>query len=712
MNRKYAFYIDESGMFRGIDTHVICPLVIENNAVGMEDLLALWSQMYPRGWTGFHATDMKKKGEGDKVIEIAEGLGNALFSKQGVRAVYAYHRSSKEYGFDFYPGMLFWLLKWQSQDILMRELSRFHEHANESLSIHVEIFIAERQLLNIFTLRNLLFKEITKQTQALALNNHLKPGQINFDFHPYYLPISNNPMMQVSDVFCHLVRAYLKSGKLGNKLDAFIQNFDHVELSVSEMTRERIKAHSENLCRQNVGEKILHKTTVKEIERIKNVPARPWFETLLDRLSEMEKKGETPVVHRFGDLIAKFKKAPINHRRVNFQLFLDHNLEVINEKRDYVLGAALLEILYALVEEERETAEMSVEFLDECELRSAELYITVNNHMGNFLPGDPRIRDAGAICENFKHDMSRWLAICAFRNHLAVSCQNVFRFEEAIESLFPTVRFYEQELKNPFTGAGARSYEIGALFGTYAQSLAFSAHCRFFTEGRAPLEELENAELYSMLSDEHFEKQQDRERQVIYRAHFKIQRYILGGDQDSLSEAGLLLKHGDDTQNAIREFKETFPDGRALIPAYRISVALKYAYLSQERPYWLKEISDLIMKNRGNVPDDHPMEQVLPYIIMLSKDPDEKRTLTGILQRMSFPRNIVGVIGNTLLLQVHYHTEKTVDDLILKKIDDCVTRAIRPQWEKYGLGRTLALYRKPVNRWHVGPMEVLPFNYA
>lgn len=58
---NYSFYCDESGTFRTVDTHIICPLIIKNEVLRHDDISQIWKTVYPEGgWQDFHATDMDK----------------------------------------------------------------------------------------------------------------------------------------------------------------------------------------------------------------------------------------------------------------------------------------------------------------------------------------------------------------------------------------------------------------------------------------------------------------------------------------------------------------------------------------------------------------------------------------------------------------------------------------------------------------------------
>ena len=713
MNNTYAFYIDESGLFQGIGAHVICPLVVSDGAVGMDEMVDIWSRVYPEGWHRFHATDMKKTGAHLQVIEVAENLGRTLFQKDGVRGAYISHQSRQNHGFDFYPGMLFYLLKRQSIHILENTVKALAGNREETFHIRLDIYIAARQPLNTIVLKNLLLEAMSEKIQSMVVKRRLTPGRVHFDFRPFYLPVEDNPFMQVSDLFSNLVRSYLVSGGLSDPIDAVIKQFHHERMSDSQIQSEEIQSACEKLTTYHVGEKILYKTAVKEVEKTRIVSKKQWTDLLIEKFHHLEDAGKEPALDRMGDLFEKYQKLPEDRRRIAFQQLPVLIQRMVREERKYAWAAAVVNVAYGLLEWERRTEMLSNEFLDPLELQLADLFLTAGNHMGLHLTDHPRIRNGSALCEKLKGQMRLWLPISTFKTHLGVASQNIFRFEEAVETLYPFVVYYEQEQKNPFRGADVRAYEIGALFGTYAQSLAFSAHCRFFNEGPDVLGALDDAELYAMLSAEHFEKPEDKERQIIYRAHYQMQKFILAGHETALAEAGQLLADEAENHKAVREFIDAFPERSALTPAYRLAACLKQTYLSQRKPpNWNRDVTECFIKHKTNTPPDHPMEQLLPYLILQNEEPNTKKALHNIFLQLPFPKNIVSVIRDVLLMQINYHMDRTVDDALIKQIHESVTDDIRPQWDRYGLGRVLKSYRKPINRQHVGPMEVLPFNYS
>ncbi len=226
------------------------------------------------------------------------------------------------------------------------------------------------------------------------------------------------------------------------------------------------------------------------------------------------------------------------------------------------------------------------------------------------------------------------------------------------------------------------------------------------------LSDLEDAELYSMMADEHFTEDADRQRQALYRAHFKMQRYILSGDAAALEAAADILDAGDHTAKAVASFLELFPQPAAVVPGFRVQARMKLAYLSGEPSEEAQAVIDCLLANAGNIPAKHPMQQILPYAIMLCQHPDRRRRLQIIFDNLRFPPNIIKLIRDVLALQIIYQDAGVITDKQLQAALDSVPPEIAPQWRAYGLGDVLSACRQPTDHWRIGPMAVLPFNYA
>jgi len=714
MNRIYSFYCDESGMFTGRDTSVICPLIVVDNVLDRNAMQQLWQKIYDGPWTEFHATQLKKDGKIEEVNRVVSNLVKFLSSTDGVYAVYAYHQSRVDVQFDFHAGALFHLLKWHARDILSREISQIVQNMDRKLNIEIKIYIAERALLNLIHLKNLLSEQIRNAIGVLVDRHMLQPDQISLKFLPYYLPVSDSPFMQVSDVLCNSVRAWLTFGNAEETAEGFMRGLKCLELSAELVNGKEMEKVCETLRQNYIGKKLVRKTVVKEVETRIEVSEKPWIEMLLSRMHKGMKKAHSFSIDHMSDLLEKYETLPENQRRMNLNALHHQAVETINVGKDREVGFPLVEIFYHMIELERSKEELSTDFLDECELGVADLYLTLHNHEGNFLVENPRIQSALQICEKYKQSMAHRLKICRFHNHLGISFQNVFQFEKAADKLYPIANYFENDQNDPFGGAGARAYEIGGLFGSYAQSLAFRAHCLFFTRGKRVLDDLGMAELYSMLADEHFEKDEDRERQIIYRAHFKMQQYILQGSKDSLDEAVAILNDPSKNERTVSTFLEFFPQREAITPAYRVHILLKRAYLANDPPVWLNDLVNLFLKHRGDIPGRHPFEQIFPYVIGLCRDGKKGSALLRLLNNIRFPPNIVTIIKMVLQAQLSFKIDGNVPETIIKDVEATVTADIQPKWQEYGLDRVLKAYRDPgkINRWHVGPMEILPFNYA
>ncbi len=251
--------------------------------------------------------------------------------------------------------------------------------------------------------------------------------------------------------------------------------------------------------------------------------------------------------------------------------------EKIQVHRRFVEGALLVRCLQKYIEKARAAACVSASELDRLELQYAVLYLAAHNHQGHFCLDDPCIVKAVPIAKDLCRDMAHWPLVCDFHNNMAVTRHNVFDFTQAAKDLHPMVEELEQRLKNPFQGASLKSYEIGALFGTYAQTLAFEAHCGFFNHGNTALvlNSLSDSEYYSELAREHFVEPKDHERQTTYQAHFLLQAYILTGNSEKLAAAGDLLDRDAETQRAMEAFLSRCPERGCLVPAYRVTTVLK-----------------------------------------------------------------------------------------------------------------------------------------
>ena len=244
--------------------------------------------------------------------------------------------------------------------------------------------------------------------------------------------------------------------------------------------------------------------------------------------------------------------------------------------------------------------------------------------------------------------------------------------------------------------------------------MAFDAHCSFFRthDTTTLLQVLEEAEYYSHLAMEHFVDPDDHERQITYQTHINLQAYILTGDKKYLETADNLLNSDGRTDKAIDLFIKSCPERSMLNPAYRVSVALKHAFLSQKNHPGTLDLIEIILKNRDILPPYHPMEQIVAYLVMSSDTSGQQKRLKELLAIMKFPPNIVKTIQLIMQLQITFHLHLAIEKKTIQDIADSLTPDIEPQWRSYGLIQVLREYIGAPNRWHVGPMEVLPFNYC
>lgn len=714
MNTTYSLYCDETGMFSARDIHVIHPLIVRDNSLQPEQVEDFWKRaLQGKNWRSFHAVHSPK----DSIERIANLFWTELNDSSKVFSAYVYHKNEQSYGFDFYPAMLVKLVIWFCRNILGQTAASLKSQMEkEPLHVHVDLYLAFRQQLNNLYLAQYLHDRMKTSVQQKLKKTGLAPDRISFQFNPYTQPISGSPYLQISDLLCYTTRGYLNGFPYEEKAAE-----RHGQIPARELKQDEIESNgTRRLCRDiltpvvkevvQTKEKVVTKILPGPVKIVSRESQSQIMDLVIDRFKSLTAYSDKPDYTKLQPLLDKLMKMPPERRALEFEVLYQHAFHATREKRDYVTSALAVDLIYHLLDDETfrdktETWRKTQEF------RAADLYLTINNHLGYFLCDDPRIRRAISLSEELQTDMTLWGAICSFHNHLAVALQNAFYFDDAVKYLYPRVQSFEAQKQNPFTGGNLRAYEFGALFGNYAQSLAFSAHCRFFSEGEGALKDLEDAEIYSILSEEHLEKEKDRERQATYRAHFKMQRYVLLGDQDALDEAGSLLE-GEPSEKAIQYFIRAFPAKESLTPAYRVHALLKYSFLSRKGPEWLLPVIRAVLDKRKQLPGDHPMEQVIPYLAILAPE-SERNELMGSLSRVSFPQNIVDTIRLVMLAQIEFIEHGALSEKTIQGIAKSVEIGIRPQWDRYRLGEVLSGYTaKGPNRWHIGPMEILPFNYA
>jgi hypothetical protein len=723
MKKLYTFYCDESGGFNNIDTHVIAPLIVRDDVVSFQDIGEIWKEIYPLPWNEFHMSHLLKEQKQKIFREIAD----KILCLDNCYTAYVYHKNEKKFGFDFYLGVVFHLLLWECENILHKEAQKIVVDCekDKTFRIEIKIYLAERKIINNRAFQKTLQEEMKQKVRELVEDGKLLPNQLSFNFRPFLLPVSDSPYLQISDALCNTIRAYHNDASfLDDRCNKIIRDLKSIELSENQIDNEEIRA----LCHKLVNpsnastkiiikkEKIVEKEVVKYVKTPKPKIQRSHSEALLKKIRKLKKKGKEIRNRDIDNDIVKISEQPAFFRMADFEFLFTEAYQSIRTERNYAIGERLVHLLYTLLDSEHKDEEISIELLDEKELKIADLYLTVNNHLGNYLLEDPKIQKALKLSEKFKSQWSKWNDICSFRNHLVVALQNVFSLDKAIENLYPLIEYFLQEQKNPFfKDEAVKAYEIGALFGTYAQAVAFSTHCRFFKQGLRAFDNFEDTELYSMMACDHFEKEKDLEQQVTYQAHFKMQRYILLGEKNALQEAFSILDTDGRNNDAIEVFLLFFPDVKSLIPVYRVAALLKQAYLSGNILYWLNNLIEAFLKHSNSIPASHPMEQILPYMILLCQEDSSKRTkLLNIFHQIPFPKNIVETIKEIMGAQVEYVQKQKCSESSIKAIQASITENIKPQWKRYGLDEVLKGYLKPnrIDRWHVGPMEVLPFNYS
>lgn len=475
--------------------------------------------------------------------------------------------------------------------------------------IALKIYLAERGPLNILNFQNMLHQRFRDITGNYKEKWNLSPDrQPAFHAKCYLIPASHSPFIQVSDLLCYMIRGYLNGASMHESMTTWLNIVPCQEFEIPGKLKKRRKL--QDLCRQMTGIAV---SDPMQVPPLPTAPPRPvelprpsvkprpirapedFAQSLLGRVASLWQGGTREVDDKELDQ----KIAPLMDRLMGKESWrliteLEQVRLIAHEKiqvhRQFIEGALLVRCLQKYIEKARAAACVSTSELDRLERQCAVLYLAAHNHQGHFCLDDPCIVKAVPIANDLCRDMAHWSLVCDFHNNMAVTRHNVFDFTGAAKDLHPMVEELERRLKNPFQGASLKSYEIGAMFGTYAQTLAFETHCGFFNHGNATLvlNSLSDSEYYSELAREHFVEPKDHERQITYQAHFLLQAYILTENSEKLAAAGELLDRDAETHQAMEAFLSRCPERDCLVPAYRVTVVLKHDYLARRKSPWTK----------------------------------------------------------------------------------------------------------------------------
>ncbi len=707
--KVYEVYCDESGTFRTVDIHVICPLIIEDNAIGQEAMTSVWKQVFPEGsWETFHATELKTT----IVRKVLARMLSPLFHRDGVSAACIFHQNKRDYGFDFYFGLLFEFFLRYANIILEKE-NRYTGAGNHVVA-NLKIYIAERGPIDILKFQKSLQTSLNRQVAAYHQEHRLPLDNFCFQVFAYVMPALRNPFIQVSDLLSYVARAWLNGFReFSPEAFQFLKTMKKMDASREILNMDLIEV----LSGKNRGDNVINLVINRKV--VTAAPAAPakadFIQMLLAGLPQWVQETGDSRDKRVAGLVEKLMRHDHIHQMAETEQIRLAADTMISRTREFSEGAFLVQFLQRYIESARAAASGPLPaFLNRLEVQAAVLYMGVNNHLGHFSMNDACVNAAKLVADTLRRDPAFWPLVCDFYNNMAVSLHNVFDFSQATQLLHGLVEYLETKLKDPFTGSAVKCYEVGALFGSYAQTLVFDAHCSFFrSQNKGALGQvMDMAAHYSCLAMEHFDDPADRERQITYQIHFNLQGYILTGDKTYLEKSAALLKSDGKTEAAFEAFITACPERSMLNPSYRVSACLKHAYLSKERHPEIPKLTDTVLKYCDRLPPYHPVEQVLAYLTMIETRTERRKHLRAGLEHLKFPPNIVNTIQRIMQLQVAFNLKEPISLAEIRKVTDSLTPDIEPQWRQYGLLQVLQEYTGAPDRWHVGPMEVLPFNYC
>ena len=678
-------YIDESGDFASVATHVVCAVVVPASVdVKADTFEAVWAEL-GLDWRTFHATNHRPEKVAQYVAHFRERLAPSK-----IDIVYVWHQNRRRYGHSFYFPLVARAISEAWRQALPSYLSAAPAPSSVSCLATLEM---RTHAMNTAPLRERVHGWCRRWTRDAG-------GSFGTNLRVAMVEKGSSPLLQIADLFanaCFRARATQGAGP-----HAWLDG-----LPAQHVDEDWICAPAQielELAVSGAGPSPLPPPVIsRSIEQLR-------AETLLDRARAAQRRGKRLTAADCRATIAELLDESLAARAAQVTLLLDSVPRIADEEREYELAEDLTEVTDAIIGEEERRAEHGRDLLDQWTLRATSNWILVRNHRGQVCAREPRVEEALALARRIKGNPRHWEATATLLNYVTVNLHNALEFAEAERRLGADVDFYLGPGGAP-PGAELGAPWIGALVGTHAQTKAFTAHDRFFADRGASLREaLRQAREYSEYASLHFSEREDLLRQETYRAHMFMQEAMLLGDPAALAAAGELLAATLSPEEAVAEFLGQFPSAAATVRAHRVGALLKHAWLGKARPAWVGSLEAGILRAAHALPEQHPYEQVVGYLALLSNGPARAR-FRGALRETGW-RGLLRVIARCFDAQLEYDELRRVTPERLAELRAEARASLPAGWLSGQLHEELTRYSDQGGGRAPGPLVLLPFNFS
>jgi len=688
---RIDFYLDESGDFSEPGTHVICVVSSRDRLLSARAAEEWWKNS-GTDWQRFHAVETAPSTLEKLLDEMApRWTGTAMLTL-------LWHQNSGAYHYNFKVPLIIEAVAIAfARDL---ELSS----SNQLLTINSDVVIETSDTFNLTILKEAIQSKIRTATRLTGRS------QASLNCRPNAVPKGIDPRVQIADLYSYVYRRYLNGDKRFSRFFTGINTFNIKEdLIKTDSARDLDAAVRGNSSKRTIIQTIVEKQIVTETRTIRETLGRA--EALVRRGREALERGKPLRIDDCEDELARLALDPPDYRTAEYELLLTMTRRIIEDERNLALGFDLCVILAHLLSIERANGGQPLARLDEMAVDHAGLLACVYNHRGDVCLEDPAINAARVVAERLRNDYRSWDKVAFLHNFIAVGLHNAFRFNEADSLIAPWADFFTRHNEGPGGRFQARAFWIGALLGTFAQGKAFLAHEAYLAGHYAKIVDLSDEAIYfSLAAQEHFDNEEDRQRQHTYRAHMYLQRAMLANDTNAVDEARSELSDLQPSEIATRfvtSLRERRPDPPT---EFRLAVWLKLLWIAGENPPWLLEFASLAkgQRERAGFAARHPHQQILGYLALLV--PRDRRCFQSRLVELPFS-SLVSFLALAFLAQLELEQDGIVQAVTRNRLSTLAETHLGPSWlaRRFSAEVERLTHEAKASK---GVLTLLPFNHS